>query len=93
MTVAQQTLSVLVAIAALAIFVWLLIAPRKSADDNAVINPSDPRQLALLIGMTGGSIADAAVAQHALRRFEEQHGRKATVRDMATVAGMMTSSR
>ena len=55
MTAAQQTLSVLVAIAALAIFVWLLLAPRKSADDNAVINPSDPRQLALLIGMTGGS--------------------------------------
>ena len=88
----HEVFGILVAIAALAVFAWLLIGSRSVAsgsDGNAPIDPNDPRQLGTLIGMTGGSIADAAVARCALERFEREHGRKATVRDMAIVAGMM----
>jgi hypothetical protein len=45
-----------------------------------------------LIGLSGGSIGDAAVARYALERFEALHGRKATLRDAATVAGLLEST-
>ena len=82
---------ILVAVGALAIFAWLLRGSRSASNEGAVIDPNDPVQLGTLVGMTGGSIADAAVARYALERFEKEHGRKATVRDMAIVAGMMRS--
>jgi hypothetical protein len=85
---------IIVAIAALALFVWMLLGGKRDANDpDAVLDPDNPQQVSLLIGMTGGSIADAATAQFALRRFEEEHGRKATVKEMPIVAGMMRGGR
>ena len=89
----RATLQIIVAVVAVVIFLWLLLGPRRLSGEDAVIDPDDPRQIGTLIGLTGGSVADAAVAQFALRRFEKEHGRKATVRDMAIVAGMMRAMR
>jgi len=55
-----------------------------------LIDPSDSRQIGLLAGLTGGGIADAATLRFALERFEQLHGRKATTRDVGTVAGLMS---
>lgn len=85
----EHLFAIILGIAALGIFVWLLW-PGASADE--IIDPSDSRQIGVLIGMTGGDIADAAVARFALQRFEEIHGRRATTRDLGLVAGLMTST-
>ena len=91
----HELLLILGGIAVLAIFVWLMIpAPGNkgeggSSGDDRVIDPDDSMQIGTLIGMMGGSVEDAAVARYALQRFEEMHGRKATVRDMGIVAGLM----
>jgi hypothetical protein len=89
----HEILRVIIAVAAVVIFVWLLLGRKGRFGQDAVIDPNDPRQIGTLIGLTGGSVADAAVAQFALRRFEKERGRKATVRDMAIVAGMMRGMR
>ena len=86
-------IEIVLAILAVGIFAWLMYPSKNTADENRVIDPNDARQIGLLIGMTGGSIATAAAAQFALRRFEEVHGRKATVKEMGLVAGMMRSER
>lgn len=91
----NEVLEIIFGIAILALFVWLMMPSPGSkngrADADKVIDPSDSTQIGVLIGMTGGTIADAAVARYALQRFEEIHGRKATVRDMGIVAGLMSS--
>jgi hypothetical protein len=88
---AQLILSV-IAIGAVVLFVWFM-AGKKSAAEDVEIDPTDSRQIGMLIGMMGGDARDAAVARFALVQFEAQYGRKATVRDMAIVAGMMRSGR
>ncbi|MBK6942079.1 MAG: hypothetical protein IPH13_18015 [Planctomycetes bacterium] len=83
---------ILIGAAALAVFIWLLVPSSSSAPSAAegeLIDPSDSRQIGLLIGLAGGSIADAAVARFALERFEQIHGRKATTRDVGLVVGLM----
>jgi hypothetical protein len=94
----QMILGIFLSIGLVAFVIWGLIpskssggkgAPLPSLDDQ-VIDPSDSYQIGLLIGLRGGSIADAAIARYALQRFEEIHGRKATVRDMGIVAGLLT---
>lgn len=91
----NQVLEIIFGIAILALFVWLMMPSPAGkngvAADDKVIDPSDSTQIGVLIGMTGGTIADAAVARYALQRFEEMHGRKATVRDMGMVAGLMST--
>lgn len=70
-----------------------LIWPDQGLDLDRPIEASDPRLLATLIGLTGGTIPDAAAARFALERFEALHGRKASLREAALVAGMLTSDR
>jgi hypothetical protein len=84
--------AILIGAAALAFFIWLLIptSPPKEQTDGELIDPSDSRQIGLLIGLAGGGIADAAVARFALERFEQIHGRKATTRDVGIAVGLMT---
>lgn len=72
----------------LAVFVFVLWLFGGSKQDE-ILDPSNDRQIGILTGLLGGSIADAAVVRYALQRFEETHGRKATTRDAATVAAMM----
>jgi hypothetical protein len=77
--------------AALAVLIWLLIpsSQSKSQADGELIDPSDSRQIGLLIGLYGGGIADAALARFALERFEQIYGRKATTKDVGMVVGLM----
>ena len=90
---------ILLGVAAVAFFVWLMIPDQTTRSTRArgrrpkdeLIDPSDSRQIAMLIGMTGGSVTDAAAARFALQRFEEIHGRKATTRDAGFVAGLLKS--
>jgi phosphotransferase system glucose/maltose/N-acetylglucosamine-specific IIC component len=87
----QSIFAILIGVAALAFFVWLFIpsSPAKETSDGELIDPSDSRQIGMLIGLAGGGIADAAVARFALERFEQIHGRKATTRDVGIVVGLM----
>jgi hypothetical protein len=82
-----QIASFIIPVVAVVVFIWLLRG--SGSDPDAVIDPNDSRTIGNLIGLTGGTIADAAVVRFALERFEKTNGRKATVRDMATIVGMM----
>jgi hypothetical protein len=79
--------------ATLGVFIWLMIpssTPRTLGEGEELIDPSDSRQIGMLMGLAGGDVTDAAVARYALERFEQIHGRKATTRDIGFVAGLMT---
>ncbi len=88
-------LQILVGLAAVIFFIWLIIPTQKSHmktySDDDVINPDDSQQIGFLVGMMGGDIADAAIARYALQRFEETHGCKATMRDKGVVVGMISA--
>lgn len=76
----------------LGIFIWLMIpssSPATPAEGEELIDPSDSRQIGMLMGMAGGGVTDAAVARYALERFEQINGRKATTRDVGFVVGLM----
>ena len=75
------------------LFFWLLLGKTKGPTADIEIDPDDPRQIGLLIGMRGGNLGDAVIVKYALERFEKDHGRKATMRDLGTVAGMMRAGR
>ena len=84
----------IVAISAVGFFIWLLMGNTSSTSnstqrDNELIDPNDARQLATLIGMTGGDITDVAVARFAIQRFHEQHGRAPNTRDIGAIIGIM----
>ena len=66
--------------------------PTPTSDEPAFIDSSDPKQIGLLIGLTGGSLKDAVTARFALQRFEQIHGRKATSRDIGLLVGMLNSA-
>jgi hypothetical protein len=91
----QTIIQVIVACAVLLFFIWLLIPNRKAGStDNAgspFINPDDTRQIALLVGLKGGSIPDAAVMRFALERFKQKYRRRATTRDIGIVLGLIDS--
>ena len=49
----------------------------------------EARVLGFMAGLLGGSIEHAILARYALDRFEKQHGRKATMHDMAVVVSLV----
>ena len=67
--------------------------PGPNTRGDAAIDPDDDHQVGLLVGMTAGTVTDAAVARSALRRFEEERGRRATTADLGIVVGMMRATR
>ena len=85
--------AILVAVFAVGVLIWLLVpssSPSASEERGGeLLDPSDSRQIGMLVGMTGGNITDAAAARFALQRFEQMHGRKATTRDVGIVVGLM----
>jgi hypothetical protein len=95
----MEIVGVIVGVVAVAFFVWLVIpepaspSSRRTTNEAKaeLIDPSDSRQIGMLMGMMGGSVSDAAVARFALQRFEEIHGRKATTQDAGIVAGLIRS--
>lgn len=83
-----QIVALVIGAAALALFFWLFFVPGKSdAANSGDAAQTDDREIATLIGLTGGSIEDAAIARFALRRFEEEHGRKATAQKWGSWRG------
>ena len=95
----NNIIPIIIGIAGLGFFIWLMIpsaVSTTSTNDSTgddIIDASNPQQIGILIGLTGGSISDAAVARFALQRFEEIHGRKATMREVGMVVGLMSSMR
>ena len=81
-------LQAIVPLAALAFFLWMLASSRKGGGGE-FIDPDDPRQIGTLVGLSGGSIPDAAAMRFALDRFQKQHGRRATTRDIGVVLGLI----
>jgi hypothetical protein len=92
----NMILQIVVGIAALGFFIWLCIpidSPRiRNSGGGQLIDPNDSRQIAQLLGMTGGTIADAAIARYALQRFQSQYGRPATTLDVGLLVGIMQST-
>ena len=87
---------IVAAIAAFGIFVWLFVPTSKSSAKSDIsgepfIDPDDSYQIGVLVGMTGGSIPDAATMRFALDRFQKMHGRRATSRDIGIVLGLIES--
>lgn len=87
--------AIVIGAAAIGFLIWLLSGSSSRLTDSAsdqseLIDPSDSKQIGRLIGMTGGSVTDAAVARFALEQFEQIHGRKATTGDVGVVVGLMT---
>ena len=85
---------IFIGVIAVAILIWMFRGSRSAAGSSAsvdgeLLDPNDSYQMGLLAGLMGGDVVDAAVYQFALRRFEEIHGRKATTRDVGTVAGLV----
>lgn len=89
-----QVFGFVVGIACVGVFIWLFFVPRQDGASSSSdgLSADDP-EIGTLIGLTGGSIEDAAIARFALRRFEEEHGRKPTAQEMGIVAGMMRELR
>ena len=81
-------LQAILPLAALAFFLWMLATSRRGSG-SAFIDPDDARQIGTLVGLTGGPIPDAATLRFALDRFQKQHGRRATTRDIGTVLGII----
>ena len=61
---------------------------RVSSQDDQ-IEPHNSYQIGYLMGVSGGTVADAAVVRQALKRFEQTQGYKPTLRDAAEVVGLM----
>ena len=88
MPIMTTLLEAIAPLAALAFFIWMLASSRRDSGSE-FINPDDARQIGTLVGLTGGSIPDAATLRFALDRFQKQHGRRATTRDIGIVLGMI----
>ncbi len=84
-------------VTAIAVFLWLCAGCRSegvtpsTSSPQGPIDAADPKLIGLLIGMSGGTISDAAQAQFALRHFEASTGRKATAQDLGFIVGMMST--
>ncbi len=94
----QWVFTVSIAILVVGVFLWLLIpnAPmdknRSNNSKNPFIDPDDSYQIGLLVGMTGGSIPDAATMRFALQRFQAIYGRRATTVDIGIVLGLIQNA-
>ena len=92
----QSIFLIILAVGVLGVFVWLMIPTATTSRDSEgstepFIDPDDSYQIGLLVGMTGGSVPDAAVMRFALQRFQERYGRRATSTDIGTVLGLINS--
>ena len=88
MTTMTTLLQAIVPLSALAFFIWMLASSRRDSGSE-FINPDDSRQIGTLVGLAGGSIPDATTLRFALDRFQKQHGRRATTRDIGIVLGLI----
>ena len=92
----SPVIQMILGLASCAFFVGLMVSKTSTkggtvCSQDDVIDPHNSYQLGFLMGMTGGTITDAAVVRYALERFEKTHGYKPTLRDAALVIGLMNS--
>ena len=90
-------MQVILGFGSLALFCWMMFSQTSTPGVSVtsvhdVIDPNNSYQIGFLIGMTGGTVVDAAVVRFALQRFEQVHGYKPTLRDAALVVGFMKTS-
>jgi hypothetical protein len=85
----QDVGQVVIAVGALLLFGWMCVPSNGASADGELIDPDDARQVGVIVGLSGGRIGDAMVLKFALERFEKQHGRKATTRDVGVLVGLM----
>lgn len=71
----------------LGVCLWSWLKPAPPAQDAGDEADRD-RQIGFIIGMMGGTVEAAAQVRYAISRLEEQLGRKATVREIATAVGV-----
>ena len=79
----DQWIKPLIGIGSICLFIWIFFV--KSNKPTTAQESLEAEQAQMM----GGSISDAATARYALQRFETQHQRKATSRDIAIVMGMI----
>lgn len=89
----KELVEILIALAALMFFAWMMFGSKNEMTGDGVLDPTDPRTIGTLTGLTGGGVVDAVIVKIVLEQFEKQHGRKATTRDLGIVAGMMRGMR
>lgn len=71
----------------LGVCVWSWFKPAPPAQDAGDEAERD-QQIGFIIGMMGGTVEAAAQVRYAISRLEEQLGRKATLREIATAVGV-----
>jgi hypothetical protein len=82
---------ILIGIVAVGLFIWIFFVPsRKAFSTEDLEKAEEARLIGALVGLLGGDIAQAATARYALRRFEEQYGRKPTMQELGIVVGFVT---
>jgi nitrate reductase gamma subunit len=86
----DQWIKPLIGIGSICLFIWIFfVKSNKPTTAQESLETEQAQVIGLITGMMGGSISDAATARYALQRFETQHQRKATSRDIAIVMGMI----
>ena len=96
-SILDQIVPISFGLAVVVFFIWLIVPsaqgkPFMSGDGNEpFIDPEDSYQIGLLVGLTGGTIPDAALMRFALQRFQEVHGRRARSSDIGVVLGLIRS--
>lgn len=70
---------------------WFEKPQADSSAGHEELAADNPAQIGVLVGLTGGTVADAVIVQSALVRFEQTHGRKPTMQDAGVVVGLMNS--
>lgn len=84
-------LTYLTSLVPLASLLYLAVPIQGDASGTTLIDPDDSYQIGMLVGMTGGSIPDAAVMRYALDCFKQIHGRPAATQDIGIVLGLIDS--
>jgi hypothetical protein len=75
------------------IFNWAGKAKKKTAPEDEVIDPNNSFHVAYLVGLKWGTTADAAMVRAAVKRFQQDHWRKPTMRrDAWEVVSLMNST-
>jgi nitrate reductase gamma subunit len=86
----DQWIKPLIGLGSIGLFIWIFfVKSNKPMTAQESLEAEQAQVIGLITGMMGGSISDAATARYALQRFETQHKRKATSRDIAIVMGMI----
>ncbi|MEM7516622.1 MAG: hypothetical protein AAF368_06840 [Planctomycetota bacterium] len=82
-------MSTLLALGALALFVWLLIPSRRPSGEPPVDSPGEDAGASIGVGtgLMGGDIEDAAVARYALSRTPKDPD-SSGARDLGSAIGM-----